>query len=283
MLTPSPAARPPSPPPSPSPSPPPTEVVLSPFPSTLPDASAGALLGLFNSSSPRAGPVVAVEFDTYKNEWDSSGDHVGVDLGGIVSAATVDCGTSMKDGRTAHARVAYDAAAGNLTVALSYGAAAARPNATDGVLLLWYAVDLRDYLPDSVAIGFSAATGEAAELHQVLYWDFTSTVDPKEETAVEEGREFSDGDIEVDDVMGGEYDELADELVVESGPRRFRYAELAAATKNFAEDRKLGQGGFGAVYRGFLREVGLEVAIKRVSKGSTQGRKEYAAEVRIIS
>ncbi|WVZ86474.1 hypothetical protein U9M48_033242 [Paspalum notatum var. saurae] len=138
---------------------------LSPFPSTLPDASAGGLLGLFNSSSPRAGPVVAVEFDTYKNEWDPSADHVGVDLGGIVSAATVDCGTGMKDGRTAHARVAYDAAAGNLTVALSYGAAAARPNATDGILLLWYAIDLWDYLPDSVAIGFSAAMGEAAELH----------------------------------------------------------------------------------------------------------------------
>jgi serine/threonine protein kinase len=32
-----------------------------------------------------------------------------------------------------------------------------------------------------------------------------------------------------------------------------------------------------------LKELGLEVAIKRVSKGSTQGRKEYAAEVRIIS
>ncbi|KAF0917140.1 hypothetical protein E2562_016941 [Oryza meyeriana var. granulata] len=74
--------------------------------------------------------------------------------------------------------------------------------------------------------------------------------------------ELADGDI--DDEMG--YDELADEFFVESGPTRFRYSELAAATKNFSE-RKLGQGGFGAVYRGFLRELGLA----------------YAAEVRIIS
>jgi serine/threonine protein kinase len=279
---------------------------LSPFPSALPGSSAGGLLGLFNSSAPRAGPLVAVEFDTYKNEWDPSGDHVGIDLGGIVSAATADWPTSMKDGRTAHARVAYDGAAKNLTVALSYGAA--RPNATGGVLL-WYAVDLRDHLPDSVAVGFSAATGEAAELHQVLYWEFTSTVGPEKETVIlwvvlglcglllvlvgagvvwfvkqwRKTGELDNGDIEVDDVMGGEYDELADEFVVESGPRRFRYAELAAATRNFSEDRKLGQGGFGAVYRGFLRDLGLDVAIKRVSKGSTQGRKEYAAEVRIIS
>ncbi|CAD6229609.1 unnamed protein product [Miscanthus lutarioriparius] len=111
----------------------------------------------------------------------SPGDHVGVDFGGIVSSATADWPTSMKDGRTAHARVEYDGSAKNLTVALSYGSA--RPNAT-GDVLLWYAVDLRDHLPDSVAVGFSAATGEAAELHQVLYWEFTSTVDPKEETVV---------------------------------------------------------------------------------------------------
>lgn len=117
---------------------------LSPFPSALPGSSAGGLLGLFNSSAPRAGPLVAVEFDTYKNEWDPSGDHVGVDLGGIVSAATADWPTSMKDGRTAHARVAYDGAAKNLTVALSYGAA--RPNAT-GDVLLWYAVDRGSTFP----------------------------------------------------------------------------------------------------------------------------------------
>ncbi|KAK3165625.1 hypothetical protein QOZ80_1AG0035700 [Eleusine coracana subsp. coracana] len=276
---------------------------LSPFPSALPDRSAGGLLGLFNSSSSTRAPIVAVEFDTYRNDWDPSDDHVGVDLGGIVSAATADWPTSMKDGRRAHARVEYHADEHNLTVALAYG---------DDLpaVLLWHAVDLRDYLPDSVAVGFSAATGEAAELHQVLYWEFTSTVDPKEESIVlwvvlglcalllvlvaagvvwfvkewrKAGEQLVDGDIDIDDVMGGDYDELADEFVVESGPRRFRYGELAAATRNFAEDRKLGQGGFGAVYRGYLKELGQQVAIKRVSRGSTQGRKEYAAEVRIIS
>uniref|UniRef100_J3L4N5 non-specific serine/threonine protein kinase n=1 Tax=Oryza brachyantha TaxID=4533 RepID=J3L4N5_ORYBR len=279
---------------------------LSPFPSVLPNSSAGGLLGLFNSSARGDGrghprrPLVAVEFDTYKNEWDPSDDHVGVDLGGIVSAATVDWPTSMKDGRRAHARVEYDGKAKNLTVALSYGDAAP----TDA--LLWYSVDLMEYLPDAVAVGFSATTGEAAELHQVLYWEFTSSIDPKEETVIlwvvlglcglllvlvvagvlwfvtqwRKAGELAGGGI--DDEMG--YDELADEeFFVESGPRRFRYSDLAAATKNFSDERKLGQGGFGGVYRGFLKELGLAVAIKRVSKGSTQGRKEYAAEVRIIS
>jgi hypothetical protein len=39
-----------------------------------------------------------------------------------------------------------------------------------------------------------------------------------------------------------------------SGPRRFSYEDLAAATGNFSDDRKLGEGGFGSVYRGFLEE-----------------------------
>jgi serine/threonine protein kinase len=76
---------------------------------------------------------------------------------------------------------------------------------------------------------------------------------------------------------------MDDDFEKGTGPRRFRYNDLAAATDNFSDDKKLGQGGFGSVYRGFLNELNLHVAIKRVSKGSTQGRKEYASEVRIIS
>lgn len=37
------------------------------------------------------------------------------------------------------------------------------------------------------------------------------------------------------------------------------------------------------VYRGFLRDLNLDVAIKRESSTSKQGRKVYASEVRIIS
>ena len=70
--------------------------------------------------------------------------------------------------------------------------------------------------------------------------------------------------------------EMEDEFEKGTGPKRFRCSELAVATGNFADDRKLGQGGFGSVYRGFLKEINLHVAIKRVSKGSKQRRKEYA-------
>jgi hypothetical protein len=66
------------------------------------------------------------------------------------------------------------------------------------------------------------------------------------------------------------------------GPRRFTYNELSQATRGFSSEEKLGEGGFGAVYRGLLRDEGLHVAIKRVSKTSSQGRREYIAEVTII-
>ncbi|GKV19692.1 hypothetical protein SLEP1_g29919 [Rubroshorea leprosula] len=67
------------------------------------------------------------------------------------------------------------------------------------------------------------------------------------------------------------------------GPREFNYDELAKATKSFAEEEKLGEGGFGAVYKGFLRDSNTNVGVKRVSKSSKQGIKEYTSEVKIIS
>uniref|UniRef100_A0A8I6XRF2 Protein kinase domain-containing protein n=1 Tax=Hordeum vulgare subsp. vulgare TaxID=112509 RepID=A0A8I6XRF2_HORVV len=66
-------------------------------------------------------------------------------------------------------------------------------------------------------------------------------------------------------------------------PRRYRYAELAAATGNFAENQRIGQGGFGSVYRGFLNNegAGRHIAVKALRpESSAQGRKEFEAEVK---
>ncbi|KAF2908743.1 hypothetical protein DAI22_12g205500 [Oryza sativa Japonica Group] len=90
-------------------------------------------------------------------------------------------------------------------------------------------------------------------------------------------------DLEMDDEDNDFFDDDADDFEKGTGPKRFRYGELAIATDNFSDEHKLGEGGFGSVYRGFLREMNLDVAIKRVSKSSKQGKKEYASEVRIIS
>ncbi|PIA42430.1 hypothetical protein AQUCO_02000106v1 [Aquilegia coerulea] len=61
-------------------------------------------------------------------------------------------------------------------------------------------------------------------------------------------------------------------------PIRFSYKELEDATDNFVV--KLGQGGFGSVYKGKLKD-GTEIAVKQL-EGIGQGKKEFRAEVSII-
>jgi serine/threonine protein kinase len=76
---------------------------------------------------------------------------------------------------------------------------------------------------------------------------------------------------------------MDEEFQRETGPNKFSFNELVNATNNFSDKEKLGQGGFNGVYRGFLRDSKSYFAVKRVSKRSTQGIKEYASEVKIIS
>ncbi|CAB4283481.1 unnamed protein product [Prunus armeniaca] len=62
----------------------------------------------------------------------------------------------------------------------------------------------------------------------------------------------------------------------------FSYASVVAATTNFSEENKLGQGGFGPVYKGKL-VTGQEIAVKRLSRCSGQGTLEFKNELILIS
>lgn len=77
--------------------------------------------------------------------------------------------------------------------------------------------------------------------------------------------------------------DLENEFKRGAGPKRFTYRELYCATDNFSKGGKLGEGRCGCVYEGFLTGRNAKVAVKRVSKRSKQGKKEYVSEVRIIS
>ncbi|MED6131482.1 hypothetical protein PIB30_010235 [Stylosanthes scabra] len=63
---------------------------------------------------------------------------------------------------------------------------------------------------------------------------------------------------------------------------QFEFEKLAIATNNFHLTNKLGEGGFGLVYRGTL-EDGQEIAVKRLSSASCQGLEEFMNEVLVIS
>ncbi|KAH9651188.1 G-type lectin S-receptor-like serine/threonine-protein kinase [Citrus sinensis] len=62
----------------------------------------------------------------------------------------------------------------------------------------------------------------------------------------------------------------------------FELATIVSATNNFSINKKLGQGGFGPVYKGTLVD-GQEIAVKRLSKISEQGLKELKNEVILFS
>ncbi|KAJ3691264.1 hypothetical protein LUZ61_020428 [Rhynchospora tenuis] len=85
---------------------------------------------------------------------------------------------------------------------------------------------------------------------------------------------------EIDDITNESIDY---EFEKGRGPKKFSYGELADATNGFLEENKLGERGFGSVYRGVLNDENINVAVKRVSKESKQGKKEYISEVKIIS
>ncbi|TMW82868.1 hypothetical protein EJD97_004339 [Solanum chilense] len=85
---------------------------------------------------------------------------------------------------------------------------------------------------------------------------------------------------EHDDTIDGS---MTNEFQRSTGPKKFLYSELVRCTNNFSREEMLGQGGFGGVYKGYLRESDSYVAVKRISRESKQGIKEYASEVRIIS
>lgn len=62
----------------------------------------------------------------------------------------------------------------------------------------------------------------------------------------------------------------------------FTYEELIGITNGFSEENKIGEGGFGSVFRGCLPD-GRTVAVKQLKVGSGQGEREFRAEVEIIS
>lgn len=62
----------------------------------------------------------------------------------------------------------------------------------------------------------------------------------------------------------------------------FTFSSVAAATNNFSDINKLGQGGFGHVYKGKL-PGGQDVAVKRLSRKSGQGLEEFKNEVILIA
>ncbi|XP_074364761.1 cysteine-rich receptor-like protein kinase 10 isoform X2 [Apium graveolens] len=63
---------------------------------------------------------------------------------------------------------------------------------------------------------------------------------------------------------------------------QYDFGTIEVATNYFSDNNKLGQGGFGAVYKGTLQN-GQKIAVKRLSRGSNQGQQEFINEVILVA
>uniref|UniRef100_A0A2N9GAZ3 Receptor-like serine/threonine-protein kinase n=1 Tax=Fagus sylvatica TaxID=28930 RepID=A0A2N9GAZ3_FAGSY len=87
-------------------------------------------------------------------------------------------------------------------------------------------------------------------------------------------RENMENNVIIDQSIGGHKEDM--ELPI------FDLATIAKATNNFSSNNKLGEGGFGPVYKGTLID-GQEIAVKRLSQSSGQGLNEFINEVLLIA
>jgi serine/threonine protein kinase len=286
---------------------------LAPNDSKIPPDTYGGALGLardgelLNSTN---NPFVAVEFDIYPNnaerEWDppNTSEHVGIDINSIKSVVTVPWSgayISITEGRNNEARINYNSTSHNLSVLFT-----GLVNNTIVWQSLSYNIDFRKHLPEWVTFGFSAGVAGFPTMQSIRTWNFSSTLGD----IVTKPRKNNRLGLAIGLGVGGSFlvggfalilfclwkrknSYTAEDLVFDrcmdeefergTGSKRFSFKELARATNNFNDKEKLGQGGFGGVYKGFLQDSNSFVAVKRVSKQSKQGIKEYASEVKIIS
>ncbi|KAG6635793.1 hypothetical protein I3843_11G065000 [Carya illinoinensis] len=85
------------------------------------------------------------------------------------------------------------------------------------------------------------------------------------------GPKCTQGTFDVDDDVSGIHN-----------VKLYPYKELRAATADFSQTNKIGEGGFGSVYKGRLKD-GKIAAIKVLSAESKQGVKEFLTEINVIS
>ncbi|KAH9622118.1 hypothetical protein KSS87_013096 [Heliosperma pusillum] len=81
------------------------------------------------------------------------------------------------------------------------------------------------------------------------------------------------------------------EILQSSNLKNFSFNELKTATRNFRPDSVLGEGGFGAVFKGWIDEhsltptrpgTGMVIAVKRLNQEGPQGHREWLTEINYL-
>ena len=228
-----------------------------------------------------------MKLDTVKQDFDPDDNHIGLDINSVrsnVSVSLSEFGFQISpNGTQFHVLwVDYD---GERKVIDVYMADQADQNAPIAAKpakpVLSSGLDLKKLVNQVSYFGFSASTGVTFELNCVLRWNISIMVFPekgKDRNAMKIGLGVGVPLVLV--VIGGlvyflykkKRSSASDPQIMGTlkslpgTPREFSYQELKKATNNFDEKHKLGQGGYGVVYRATLPKENLEVAVKMFSR-----------------
>lgn len=294
---------------------------LAPLGYQIPPNSAGGVFGLFNATTNSnfvMNYVVAVEFDTFVGSTDPPMKHVGIDDNALTSVAFGKFDIDNNLGRVCYVLVDYSSDEKILEVFWSFKGRFVKGDGSYGNSSTSYQIDLMKKLPEFVNIGFSASTGLSTESNVIHSWEFSSNLeDSNSTTSLVEGNEGK-GSLKTVIIVVGvivpvilvlliasiggwvimkrkrkNCDEGLDEYGIPVSkkfdldkatiPRRFEYSELVAATNGFDDERMLGRGGYGQVYKGALSYLGRVVAVKRIFADFENSERVFINEVRIIS
>ncbi|CAJ1936163.1 unnamed protein product [Sphenostylis stenocarpa] len=247
---------------------------------------------------------VAVEFDTFSNTWDPVDTHVGVNVNSMKSEIVENWGSNTTaSGGHYECTIKYKSEDYCLNVSFT-GSMLNEKRVTQYLL---FHIDLRDYLPEWVTVGIAAATGDGFDEHTLLSWSFNKKTSNDKKNELDKTMLLAGVGVGLGGAVSffalllfilrkrgaGQKEEATSETASDlkmdgefqmgTGPKKINYELLVSATDNFQERHKLGQGGFGCVYKGYFKDLNSYAAIKRISAASSQGLKQYATEVRIIS
>ncbi|GAU17896.1 hypothetical protein TSUD_330220 [Trifolium subterraneum] len=132
----------------------------------IPSNSVGGYLGVVDSQSAN-NQFVGVEFDTV-SPWDPKYNHVGIDVNSLISLKTEKW--NRVSGSLVDVNISYDSSSKTLNVVVLY------PDGTFSTIA--HFIDLKEVLPATVRIGFSAATTTGArQLHHIHSWSFSSNLE----------------------------------------------------------------------------------------------------------